>query len=521
MIKIKHDFSITTMRKRLFAIFIAVTFLFLFVLGRLFYVQIVWGKSLQEKAIDQWTREIPVVASRGIITDRNGVVLASNTDTYSVFVRKKAVTDMENVVNSLSSVLDLEQDYVKSRLTTTISSEVTVKKQVDKSKIDELLNLNLSGVYYSRDNSRIYPYNEFLSSVLGFTSSDGKGQSGLELYYDKYLAGINGEILYETDIVGVEIDGGKASYIPATDGLNVKLTIDYDIQQLCETAMSKAMTVNGAKTAQMIVLNPNSGEILALCTMPSYDLNNVPRDDLTLLNSLNRNGLVCDMYEPGSTFKILTSIANIQEYLNGNSKAYPINHIYNSSRYRYIDGQKVKCWSDHKNGKHANLDLQGALNNSCNPIFVDIAMSLGKKTMYKYIELFNYGAVTGVDFNGESQGMLLPESAVQNVDLARIAFGQTIAVTGLQLVSATSAAINGGNYYTPYLVSEIYSNDGLTVEKNTPNLKNKVVSEKASKILNEMLENVVSEGSGKHAYIEGYRVAGKTGVIPHRLAEDD
>ncbi len=484
----------------------------MFVLGRLFYVQIIWGDELQEKAIDQWTREIPVVASRGVITDRNGVVLAGNTDTYSIFVRKKAVTDMPKVVSSLAEILGLDKAYVEKRLTTTISSEVTIKKQVSKTKIDELLSLNLSGVYYSRDNSRIYPYNQFLSSVLGFTSSDGKGQSGLELYYDKYLSGINGEILYETDIVGVEIDGGKASYVPATDGLNVKLTIDYDVQQLCESAMSKALDVHKAKSAQIIVLDPNTGEVLGLSTTPSYDLNNVPRDDLDLLNSLNRNGIVCDMYEPGSTFKILTSIANIQEYLNGNPKAYSINHIYNSSRYRYIDGQKVKCWSDHKNGKHANLDLQGALNNSCNPIFVDIAMSLGKETMYKYIELFNYGAVTGIDFNGESQGMILPVQAVQNVDLARIAFGQTIAVTGIQLVSATSAAINGGNYYTPYLVSEIYSNDNITAQKNHPKLKNKVVSQEASQILNQMLENVVSQGSGKHAYIEGYRVAGKTGT---------
>ncbi len=472
----------------------------------------IWGNDLQEKAIDQWTREIPVVATRGVITDRNGVVLASNADTYSVFVRKKAVTDMSRVIDSLSSILEIESSYVEKRLTTTVSSEVTIKKQVEKSKIDELLNLNLEGVYYSRDNSRIYPYNQFLSSVLGFTSSDGKGQSGLELYYDKYLSGIDGEILYETDIVGVEIDDGKASYIPATDGLNVKLTIDYDVQQLCETAMNKAMNVHKAKSAQMLVLSPKTGEVLALCTMPSYDLNNVPRDDLALLNALNRNGLVCDIYEPGSTFKILTAAANIQEYLEGNRNAFSINNIYNSSRFRYVDGQKVKCWSDHKNGKHANLDLQGALNNSCNPIFVDIAMSLGKETMYKYIDLFNYGMVTGIDFNGEAQGMVLPISAVQNVDLARIAFGQTIAVTGLQLISATAAAINGGNYYIPYLVSEIYSNDGITAQKNQPKLKNKVISEKASQILNNMLENVVAEGSGKHAYIENYRVAGKTGT---------
>ncbi len=482
------------------------------VIGRLFYVQVIWGEDLQKKAIDQWTREIPVVASRGKIVDENGVVLVDNDDTYTVFVRKKAVDDIDYLSKTLSEILEINYDYVYNRLTTTVSSEVTIKKQVDKEKISKLLEHNFDGVYYSRDNFRVYPYGEFLTSVLGFTSTDGKGQSGIELYYDKYLSGINGEILYETDIVGVEIDGGKASYIPATDGLNLKLTIDYDIQQLCETAMQEAVEIHNAKSAQMLVIDPNTGGIKGLSIKPAYDLNFPPRDDLTALNALSRNGLICDVYEPGSTFKVLTAAANIEEYLNGNNKAFSVNHVYNSSRYRYIDGQKVKCWSDHKNGKHSALTLQGALNNSCNPIFVDIAISLGKETMYKYVNAFNYGSVTGVDFSGESQGMVLPVTAVQNVDLARIAFGQTIAVTGLQLALATASAINGGKYYTPYLVSEIYSNDGIIAEKIQPKLKNKTISEKASDILSQMLEKVVSEGSGKQAYIDGYRVAGKTGT---------
>ncbi len=502
----------TILRKRLFAIIIAVAFLFLCVIGRLFYVQVIWGNELQEKAIDQWTREIPIIAKRGKIVDVNGITLADNNDTYTVFVRKKAVKDVDALAKILSKTLQLEYDYVIKRLTTTVSSEITIKKQVEKIQISALLEHNLDGVYYSRDNFRTYPYNEFLSSVLGFTSTDGKGQAGLELYYDKYLSGIDGEILYETDIVGVEIDSGKATYKPATNGLNLKLTIDYDVQQLCETAMEQAMTVHNPKSAQIIVLDPSSGAIRGMCSKPSLDLNDLPRDDLASLNSLTRNGIVCDIYEPGSTFKILTAAANIEEYLQGNKSAYPINHVYSSSRYRYIDGQKVKCWSDHKNGKHSALTLQGGLNNSCNPIFVDIAMRLGKDTMYKYMELFNYGSVTGVDFNGEAQGMLLPLSAVQNVDLARIAFGQTVACTGIQLAAATSAAINGGNYYTPYLVDEIYNEDNILVEKIQPQIKRKVISENASKILNDMLEQVVSEGSGKHAYIDGWRVCGKTGT---------
>lgn len=484
----------------------------MFVLARLFYVQVIWGEELQEKAMDQWTREIPIIAERGKIVDANGIILADNNDTYTVFVRKKAVKDLDGLANALSKTLELDFDYVIKRLTTTISSEITVKKQVKKEKISKLLDYGFDGVYYSRDNSRSYPYGEFLSSVLGFTSTDGKGQAGLELYYDKYLSGIDGEILYETDIVGVEIDGGKATYLPATNGLTIKLTIDYDVQQLCETAMEQAMQMHAPKSAQIIVIDPISGAIKGMCSKPSFNLNEVPRDDLSSLNSLSRNGLVCDIYEPGSTFKILTAAANIEEYLQKNPDAYSINHVYSSSRYRYIDGQKVKCWSDHKNGKHSALTLQGGLNNSCNPVFVDIAMSLGKEKMYEYMELFNYGSVTGIDFGGEAQGMLLPVSAVQNVDLARIAFGQTVACTGIQLAAATASAINGGNYYTPYLVSEIYTEDNVLVEKINPQPKRRVVSEETSKIINEMLEKVVSEGSGKNAFINGWRVCGKTGT---------
>ena len=499
-------------RKRLFAIIIAIAFLFLFVIGRLFYVQVIWGEELQEKAIDQWTREIPIISRRGQITDCNGVILADNKDTYTVFVRKKAVSDIEYLCEIASEILEIDYQTVYNRLTKTVSSEITLKKQVEKDKIDKLLSYNFSGVYYSRDNSRVYPYGDFLSSVLGFTSNDGKGQSGLELYYDKYLSGKNGEILYETDIVGVEIDGGKASYIPAKNGLNIKLTIDYEIQQAVEEAMREAMQVTKAKSCQMLVVEPSTGAIKAMAVKPSYDLNEIPREDLNELFSLSRNNIVSDIYEPGSTFKIITSAANIEEYLNGNAKAYSTTHVFNSSRYRYVDGQRVKCWSNHANGKHAGLTLQGALNNSCNPIFVDIAMSLGKETLYKYIEAFNFGNLTGIDFSGEAQGMILPKSAVQNVDLARIGFGQTIAVTGLQLAMATSAAINGGLYYTPYLISDIYDSNGIVVQKNNPIVKNRVVSEKASRILSEMLEDVVENGSGRHAYIEGYRVAGKTGT---------
>lgn len=481
----------------------AIAFLFLAVLGRLLYVQVIWGENLQEKAVDQWTREIPVVAERGKIVDRNGIVLADNDDTYSIFVRKRAVSSIEEVSRGLSEALDLPYESVYQRLSESKSSEVTVKKQVGKDALNKLLEYGFEGVYYARDNSRVYPYGEFLTQVLGFTSADGQGQSGLELYYNKYLQGINGEILYETDIVGVEIEGSTPTYIPATDGLNAKLTIDYEVQQAAEAAMERAYQTHSPKSARAIVMNPQTGEILAMANKPSFDLNEIPRDDLDALHALSRNGLISDVYEPGSTFKVLTAAANIEEYLQGNRNAFSPEHIFSSSRYRYVDGQRVKCWSDHANGKHSNETLADALNNSCNPVFVDIALALGKEKMYEYIEKFNYGSVTGVDFSGEAQGMVLPASAIQNVDLARIGFGQTIAVTALQLAAATSAAINGGYYYTPYFVSELYTSDHLVAEIRNPKLKNRVISEKASELLREMLEAVVRDGGGKQAYIEG------------------
>ena len=490
----------------------AIAFLFCAVIGRLFYVQVLWGEQLQEKAIDQWTREIPVVATRGKITDRNGVILADNADTYSVFARKKAIGDHEGTAKAIAKVLGLEESAVYKRLTETVSSEVTVATHVSREQAENLSKENLPGVYYSRDNTRVYPYGDFLTQVLGFTSDDNMGQSGLELRYNKYLKGINGEILYETDIVGVEIEGTTPTYRPATDGLNIRLTVDYEIQEIAESAMEEAYEIQKPKSAAVLIMDPGNGEILACSSKPSYDLNDVPRDDLTALNALSRNSLLSDSFEPGSTFKIVTAAANVEEYLNGNPKAFSEEHIFNSSRYRYVGGQRVKCWSNHANGKHSALNLQGALENSCNPIFVDIALSLGTETMYKYIEKLGFGSVTGVDFNGEAQGMILPSTAVKEVDLARIGFGQTVAVTGIQMAAAMSAIVNGGVYYTPHFVKGIYASDNLVAEVIAPQSKGRAISEQTSRIVTQMLEKVVVEGGGAQAYIEGYRVAGKTGT---------
>lgn len=490
----------------------AIAFIFCIFLARFFYIQVIWEDELNYLALDQWTREIPVVAGRGQIVDRNGELLAGNAASYSVFARANAVKDADGCAEVLSSALGISYEEVLKKLTDKSKSEISVVRHAEKSVVEKIEGKNLDGVYYARDNTRIYPYGDLACQLIGFTSFDQSGSTGVEQYYNKYLAGENGEILFESDLVGVDLKGATAAYVPATDGLNLKLTVDYRIQSAAEERMKKVLEESNAKGARCVVLDPRDGSVLAMVNLPSYDLNDIPRDDLSLLNDESRNRLVSDIYEPGSTFKIVTAAANIEETLKGNANALSLDHIYPGSRTRTVDGTKIKCWSDHANGKHSNQTLAEALNNSCNPCFVDIALSLGKETFYRYLTAFRFGKATGVDFSGEAIGMLLPESTVQNCDLARIGFGQTIAVTPLQLAAAAASAVNGGYYYAPRIVNEIYSSDNSVREKIQPNLLGRTVSGEASEILSSMLEGVVRDGSGKHAYIEGYRVAGKTGT---------
>ncbi len=505
-------FSVTKARKRLFALLGAVTFIFLFVIIRLFYVQVIWGEELQQKAVDQWTRNIPVLAERGKIVDRNGVLLVGNKETYTVFVRPRSVTDAKLVSRTLSKIFGVDETKLYEKITTTKVSEIKAVKHAEKKDVLKLIQHDLNGVYYAKDVTRSYPYNEFLCQTLGYTSADGNGISGLELYYDKYLSGINGEILYEADLTGVDLAGKTPSYVPATDGLNLRLTIDYYVQQIVETVTDKAYAEYTPKQVQSIVMNPKNGEIIAISQKPSFNLNEVMYDDLESLFRLGRLSAISDSYEPGSTFKALTASADIEEYYNGNPAAFSESHVFSSARYRYIEGSRIKCWSNHQNGKHSNENLAAALNNSCNPVFVDIALSLGKDKFYDYLNRFNYGKVTGIDLSGEAQGMVLPKSAIQMADLARISFGQTIACTPVQLLSATAAMVNGGEVYTPRLVKEIYdekSSVKITIDKNK---KSAAISKKTSEIIAGYLEGVVKNGSGKQAYIDGYRVGGKTGT---------
>lgn len=475
-------------------------------------MQVIWQQELAARALDQWTREIPLVAERGVITDRNGEVLVANDTAYTVYARANAIDDKERTARALSSALSVDEGELLNKLNTVRASEITVAKKIKKDAVATLTEQSLDGVYYSRDNLRYYPYGDLLCQTLGFTSSDNVGTTGIERYYEQYLAGKNGELLYETDLVGVELKNAVAAYLPAENGLNLQLTVDVRIQMLVESSLRKTVEEYSPVSAECIVLDPNNFEVLAMANYPSYDLNEIPRNDIELLNSLSRNRMVCDIYEPGSTFKVITAAANVEEHLRGNSSAFSQTHIFPSSRTRSVDSTTVKCWSNHANGKHSNQTLSDALNNSCNPCFTDIAMALGKDTFYEYLSAFGFGRKTGLDFGGEAYGLLMPKGAVRGCDLARIGFGQTVAVTGLQLACATAAAINGGRYYTPHIVRRIYASDGYTEKEIDGGKGRQVISAEASAIVAKMLEGVVSEGSGKKAYIEGAHVGGKTGT---------
>lgn len=489
---------------------LAVTFLFLSVAVRVFIVQIADGRDLQSGAIDQWTRELPIAAKRGEIVDRNGVVLAGSDTSFTIFVRPRTVKSPELVAETLAEKLGLDAVSLKEKISDASSSVVTVKRRVGKDKVDEIMSVALSGVYYGEDFTRVYPYGNLLCRVIGYTSTDGRGQSGLEAYYDEILRGFDGEILYESDLVGKDVEGKTARYVRATDGLNLRLTIDADISRIADEVVAEATEIYSPKSVGILVLDPSSGAILAMSESPSFDLNNVPRNDPELLRISGRSSLISDSYEPGSTFKVLTAAANTEEYKKGNPAAFSPDHIFSSARYRIVDGRKIRCWSSHENGRHANENLARALNNSCNPCFVDIALSLGKSKMYEYIRAFGYGKTTGVDFSGEALGMVLPESAVTTGDLARISFGQTVAVTPLQLAAATACAVNGGIYYEPRFAEEIFDNEGRIAQTMGKKAKGRAIGEDTSAVIAAYLEGVVRDGSGKQAYIEGYRVGGKT-----------
>ena len=499
-------------RRRLALCMAAFLALFAALDARLFQLQILEGEALQRRAQAQWTSESVVQSVRGRILDRNGAVLAQSATAYTVSVSPRQVKDAAALARVLSPVLDVEASVLEKRASDTSRGGVTLKRQLPRETAQQLKAMlaeysaagdrTLSGIYLEEESKRYYPMGAFAAQLIGLTTIDGEGQAGLEQALNRYLSGRSGRILEEIDGKGRALSYGESSYIPAVNGGDVTLTLDASIQSFAEQAAREAMDVNGAKAVRALVMNPNTGEILAMVNKPDYDLNDPPRDDVQTLTSLMRNRVVTDAYEPGSTFKTITASAALDAGL------VSANEGFYCSGSVTVDGGRIRCWGR----PHEGETFAQALQNSCNPVFVEMGLRLGTEKLYNYLSAFGIGRKTGVDIPGEAGGIVIPKASVKRVDIARIGFGQSVAVTPLQLLTAVCAVVNGGRLLRPYVVKEIADAAGNIIERGDVQEVGRPISAATSATMRALLEDVVTLGGGKNAYIAGYRVGGKTGT---------
>ncbi|NLB42163.1 MAG: stage V sporulation protein D [Clostridiales bacterium] len=501
-----------TNRRRLLALLLSVFLLLFALIIRSGYIQLVWGQELQDKALNQWTRSLDVYPQRGIIYDRNMEILAQSATADSIAVRPRQLADAKETAAKLAEILDMDTDGLYEKIADKTKSEVWIKRQLTREQSVAIRGLNIKGIYFTEEPKRYYPNGYLASHILGFTMKYAEpaegivGQEGIELYYDKYLKGLPGKLIMETDAQGKETPTNVERMVPPIDGWNVVLTIDQFIQHFAEKAVSDAMEQYQADKVYAIVMEPKTGDILAMANRPDFDPNEPPRElGYEGMEAFIKNIAVKDNMDPGSTFKIITAAAALE------SGVASVNSTYNDPGYRIVDGQRIRCW---KPGGHGHQTLHEAVQNSCNPAFMDMALGMGVTKFYDYLENFGFGSRTGIDVNGEERGVMISEASVKNVDLARIGFGQSIAVTPIQLINATAAVINGGNLMEPRLVKAMEFDDGNEhiYEEIAPVTVRRVVSESTSSAMRDILESVVSEGSGKNARIAGYKVGGKTGT---------
>ena len=480
--------------------------------ARLFYLQLIDGQALQRRAQSQWTSESAIQPTRGVIKDRNGAVLAQSATAYTASVSPRQVTDAARFARLLSPVLDMEAQAIQARASDTGKGGVTLKRQLSRETAQRLKRMKadyaaagsdaLNGLYLEEESKRYYPMGAFATQLLGLTTVDGVGQAGLEQSLDRYLSGKAGRVLSEIDGKGRALGYGASEYIPAVNGGSVTLTIDASIQSFAEQAAREALDVNSAKAVRVLVMDPDTGEILAMVNKPDFDLNAPPRSDVDALTARLRNRVLADAYEPGSTFKIITAASALDAGL-----VKPDEGFYCSGSV-VVDGGRIRCW-----GKpHGAETFAQALQNSCNPVFVEMGLRLGAERFYRYMDAFGIGEKTGVDISGEARGIRIPKSAVKRVDMARIGFGQSVAVTPIQLLTAVCAVINGGNLMRPYVLGEILDAQGGVVQRGAPQVVGHPISESTSALMRGLLEDVVKLGGGKNAYIPGYHVGGKTGT---------
>lgn len=504
--------SSATVRKRM-AVLMGVFFLlFLCVCARLFALQILDAQELTQRGVSQWTRCGIVAARRGDIVDTNGEVLAQSITSFIASARMRDVTDPQGMARVLARELEMDEAALLKKLSSRNAASVTLKRQVMREDVDRLRAIMadekneesacLRGLVFDEDVSRWYPMGSILSQVLGLCNVDGIGQSGLELKYDDVLAGEPGKLVTEVDARARTLPDGVTLYVPSQPGNTIKLTVDREVQAAVERAVRECAAVNEAQGVQAIVMDVNTGGVLAMAMYPTYDPSDPPRDDIAALNELMRITVLGDVYEPGSTFKILTAAAAIDS-----GKTHPQEGFYCSGKYS-VAGGMVRCWG----APHGAQSMKQALQNSCNPVFTQLALRLGSDTLYRYLHAFGLGQRTGVDLYGEASGILIPETRVTDADLARIGFGQSVAVTPMQMIAAACAVVNGGRLMQPYLVKEILDEKGNVVETISPKVVANPISQETSATMRALLGSVVSEGGGKNARVEGWSVGGKTGT---------
>lgn len=489
--------------KRIKIILVVIILLFVLIIGKIFYIQVFSYKKLNNYANDLWSRNLPIEANRGIIYDRNGVVIADNITTTSLVLIPNQIDDKEKTAKSLAEILNVsyEDMYAHVSKKTSIERVHPEGRRLSYEIADEIANLNLPGVYLVKESKRNYPFDTYLSHTIGFVGIDNQGLSGLELMYDNLLTGEYGAIKYFSDAKGNRLSLNEV-YEKPQDGINMTLTINMDIQASLERELDNAVLKYNPDQALGIVMDPNSGEILAISSRPNFSPSEYKN---YTVEEINRNLPVWMTYEPGSTFKIITLASSLEEGIVDLDN----DHFHDSGSVR-VENATLHCW---KHGGHGEQSYLQVVENSCNPGFVNLGLKLGKDKLFDYIDKFGFGKKTGVDLNGEGTGIIFNLDKVGNVELATTAFGQGVSVTPIQQITAVSAAINGGYLYKPYIVKSLNEPETNTViQQNDKQIVRKVISEETSEKVRYALESVVTNGTGRSAYIDGYRVGGKTGT---------
>ena len=500
-------------KKKILVVFLCAVVIILGLIGRLVYLMVFDAEYYQELAEDLHEREREIKAARGEIVDRNGVVLATNKTVCTISVVHSQIEDPELVTEVLASELGLEQGAVRKKVEK-VSSMEKIKTNVEKETGDRIRNYDLAGVKVDEDYRRYYPYDELASKVLGFTGGDNQGIIGLEVKYEEYLKGTNGTILTTTDARGIELDGVAEDRIEPAAGETLQVTLDYNIQAYCEQAALKVMEEKQADSVSILLMNPQNGEIYAMVNVPEFNLNepyelNTGVDGETLsdedqqdqLNQMWRNGCINDTYEPGSTFKIITSSACLEEGV------VSLDDTFMCPGYRIVEDRKIRC---HKVGGHGSETFVQGIQNSCNPVFIDIGLRLGADKFYDYFEKFGLLSLTNVDLPGEAGTIMHKKEDIGTVELATMTFGQSFQITPIQLATTVSSIVNGGRRITPHLGMAVLGSGGETVEEFEYEVRGGIVSEETSETMRALLKSVVEEGSGKNGYIEGYSIGGKT-----------